>query len=191
MANERRDSAAGGRGSSQPGVGGSKDSDEILNVRETATAERSRAAAWIDGLGKLLARPLFFGGLLLVHLGWIAANLPFAPWEPWDPYPFVFLATVASVEAPFLSLLILIHHRRETRINELRDEVDLQVVLQMERETTAILRMVEDLHRKLEVESRVAPERVRQLEADLNARHLMESVKSHLEAVEGEGADKP
>jgi uncharacterized membrane protein len=28
-------------------------------------------------------------------------NLPIFPWfRPWDPYPFVFLATFASAEAP-------------------------------------------------------------------------------------------
>jgi uncharacterized membrane protein len=188
-----RDRTGEGRGEDhQPGLGGSKDSDEILNVRREVTAHRTRAAAWIDATGQLLSRPAFLLALVVLHLGWIVLNLGVvAVIEPWDPYPFMLLATIASVEAPLLAVVILTHQRRETRVDEVRGELELQVALQVERETTAILRLVADLHRKLDAGVPRDADRIERLEGELDPHHLLQSVKRHLEEVEGGGPDKP
>lgn len=55
------------------------------------------------------------------------------------------LATIASVEAPFIALFVLMHQKRETNVEELRGEVELQVALHTEREVTMLLRLVAEL----------------------------------------------
>jgi uncharacterized membrane protein len=83
---------------------------EILNVRSEITKRQSRSAALVEGIGRALADPMFFIGLLAGHLLWVVLNLPIFPWfEPSDPYPFILLATFASAEAPFVALLILMY----------------------------------------------------------------------------------
>jgi uncharacterized membrane protein len=134
-----------------PRAPGPKSAEEILNVREVVSRRRSRLARLIERSGATISSPALFVSLLAAHALWIVVNLPVVPWEPWDPYPFMFLATVASAEAPFLALLILMHQQRQEHVDELRGELSLQVSLQVERETTTILRMLDRIQARLDV----------------------------------------
>jgi uncharacterized membrane protein len=175
------------------GAKGSKSTEELLNVGEAVAAHRTRAASLIESTGRVLANPVFLLSLLAAHLLWVALNLPLVPWEPWDPYPFVFLATVASVEAPFLALLVLMHQQRQERIDELRNELSLQVSLQVEREATVVLRVLHAIQQKLDVEvPDVDADVMADLEEDLDPRALMENLRRHLHEVESdEGPTEP
>lgn len=166
---------------------GTKSSEEILNVGEAVAAHRTRLASLIETIGKVLANPAFIVSLLTAHVLWVVLNLPVMPWEPWDPYPFMFLATVASAEAPFLALLVLMHQQRQAHIDDLRDELSLQVSLQVERESTMLLRMLHEIQAKLDVDiSHFDQTQITNLEQDLDPRALMENLRSHLHEVEGE-----
>ena len=110
--------------------------------------------------------------------------------EPWDPYPFTFLATIASVEAPFISLLVLMRQHRDERIAELREEIDLQVSLHIEREVTAALRMLGEVQHALRVQTRMDGETLQQMEQPLDAEHLMDHLEKHLDESEGENKEK-
>jgi len=107
----------------------------------------------------------------LLFGGWIAANIRLLPGiSPWDE-SFVVLAMVASVEAIFLSTFVLISQNRMTVEAEKRAELDLQISLLTEHEITKIVRILNEMATKLEIEtaeseelkeaaSDVAPERV-------------------------------
>lgn len=154
---------------------------------EAVAADRTRLAALIEATGSVLASPFFMVSLLAAHIMWVVINLPIMPWAPWDPYPFMFLATVASAEAPFLALLVLMHQQRQAHIDELRNELSLQVSLQVERESTMLLRMLREIQEKLDVDvSRQDRDRVTELEQDLDAHALMENLRTHLHEVEGD-----
>lgn len=169
------------------GSKGRKSSEEILNVREAVAEHRTGLASLIEATGRILANPVFIVALLAVHVLWVVVNLPLMPWEPWDPYPFMFLATVASAEAPFLALLILLHQQRQMHIDELRDELSLQVSLQVERESTMLLRMLHEIRDRLDVEpSAVETATIAELEEDLDPHALMENLRRHLHEVEGD-----
>ena len=167
--------------------------EDILNVRAEVTRRRTPMAAAVDAMGHLLAHPLFVLTLLVLHLLWVILNLPIYPWfEPWDPYPFMFLATVASAEAPFIALMVLMHQKRDARIEELREEIDRQGSLHLEREISVLLRLVRELQEKLGVESRQDPELLERLEEDLNPERLLEQMRRRLrEAEESEGGTAP
>ncbi len=155
---------------------------EILNVRSEITRQQSRSGAMVEAIGGALAHPMFFIGLLAAHLLWLVLNLPIFPWfDPWDPYPFVFLATVASVEAPFIALLVLMYQRRQARIAELREELHLQVSLHLERQITVSLRLLAEVEAGLEVVSRQDPDLLERLQNDLDPKQLMRSLRSHLQ----------
>lgn len=158
--------------------------EEILNLRLEVAKRQGRLADFEDSVGRFLAHPMFFIALLALHVGWVAGNLPFVPWTPLDPYPFTFLATVASVEAPFIALLILMHQHRQARINELRDEVSLQIDLHVERKASLTLRMLEDLYRNLGYEP--DHDGLQRLKRDLDPKGLVEGVRNELNEAEGE-----
>lgn len=121
---------------------------QVMTVRAQEARRDSGTGRTITRIGATLASPWFFGGLLLAHLGWVVLNLGVLPGvRPWDPYPFTFLATIASVEAPFLALLILMRQLRDARVAELREETELQVSFHAERQSSMLMRLVDDIHR--------------------------------------------
>ncbi|MES2280180.1 MAG: DUF1003 domain-containing protein [Pseudomonadota bacterium] len=79
---------------------------------------------------------------------WIGYNLVF---KAFDPYPFQFLMLVVSLEAIFLSVLILISQNFSAVESERRHHLDLQMNLLTERETTAILRLLAKMAEKMEI----------------------------------------
>jgi uncharacterized membrane protein len=166
---------------------------EILNVRSEITRQQSRSAALVEGIGRALAHPMFFIALLSGHVLWVVLNLPIFPWfRPWDPYPFIFLATFASAEAPFVALLILMYQKRSSRISELREELNLQVSLHQERQMTVVLRLLGEVQDRLDIASREDPALLDRLQKELDPRQLMQSLRSHLQRDEhGEQATAP
>ena len=80
---------------------------------------------------------------------WIGYNVTF---KPFDPYPFQFLMLVVSLEAIFLSVLILISQNMSARESERRHHLDLQMNLLTEHETTAMLRLMMRMADALEID---------------------------------------
>lgn len=159
--------------------------EEILSVREEITRHRGPLAAAIDRTGDVLAHPVFFTGMLVAHVGWVVANAGWIPGlRPWDPYPFMLLATIASAEAPFIALLILMRQNRDRRIDELREEVALQVDLHVEREATQALRMLARIEEKLGLEPEDREDLGRMTD-ELDPRHLMKDIEERLVEAEG------
>jgi len=118
--------------------------------RETANAASSqeRAAAAISRFAGSM--PFVYIHLLLYGT-WIGANLNWLPGVPaWDP-SLVILAMEASVEAIFLSTFVLINQNRMAAEDDTRADLDLQVSLLNEHETTRLIAMVEAIAKKLEV----------------------------------------
>lgn len=79
---------------------------------------------------------------------WIGYNVRF---ESFDPYPFQFLMLVVSLEAIFLSVLILISQNFSASENERRHHLDLQINLLAEREATAMLRLLSKMAEQIGV----------------------------------------
>lgn len=178
------------RGEERPGGGHWRSIGErrqqIVSVREEMVEQRGPVGAAIDWIGRVLSGPVFFTLFLLAHLAWVVANVGWVPGvEPWDPYPFMFLATIASGEAPFVALLILMRQQRDRRVNELRDEVSLQVALHVERENTVTLRVLQKIAERLDLE--LGGDEVEELAGDLDPEALMSTVRERLdEATDGE-----
>jgi len=83
----------------------------------------------------LLTNILFFCFWILINIG----ALPFI--EPFDPFPFILLTTTVSLEAIILSVSVLISQNRAAKIDDLREEVDLQVDTIAESELTKLIKL--------------------------------------------------
>lgn len=172
-------------GEEEPSSGGGEDGaaywgeigeqrQHVMTVRTRKARGDSSFAHVVTEAGTVLASPWFFAGLLLAHVVWVLLNLGTFGVEPWDPYPFPFLAMIASVEAPFLALLILMRQLRDARIAELREESDLQVTLHAERQTTKLLRLMEQVHATLVPESTERDEELERMKEPLDPHRLLE-----------------
>lgn len=149
--------------------------DRNIEVLRQKRQEKERRAGFQDRLANAITR--FSGSMIFVYLHavlvclWIAVNVGFVPGvEPFDP-TFVILATVASVEAIFLSTFVLISQNRAAAESEKRAELDLQTNLLSEHEITRLLSLTIAIADRLgikeakdpslqELERHVAPEKV-------------------------------
>jgi uncharacterized membrane protein len=160
---------------------------EVLNVRAEVTRAQRWPGALTEAVGHVLAYPMFFVGLLMLHLLWVFLNLGIVSGlEPWDPYPFTFLATFASVEAPFISLLVLTYQQRSSRISELREEINLQVSLHLERQMSVTLRLLGEMEARLGIDSEEDPRLLERLRQPLNPKELLYSLRRELRRAEGD-----
>lgn len=92
----------------------------------------------------------FFTLNLLWFLIWVIWNADFIPGLPkFDPYPHNFLTMIVSLEAIFLSIIVLISQNRQSNIADMRDEIDFNINVRAEQEITKILNLVDRIDRKL------------------------------------------
>jgi len=146
-----------------------------IEVLRRKRQEREDSAPFQDRVANAITR--FSGSMIFVYLhfalvsAWAAINIGLVPGiEPFDP-TFVILATVASVEAIFLSTFVLISQNRAAADAERRAELDLQTNLLSEHEITRLLSLTIAIAERLgveeaqdpslsELERHVAPEKV-------------------------------
>jgi uncharacterized membrane protein len=128
-------------------------------VARRRAEERSRAAD--ERLAHIVARFTGSMGFVYLHLAilglWVAINLGLLPIRPFDR-SFVLLATVASVEAIFLSTFVLINQNRMAAADDQRADLDLQVSLLAEHEITHILTLLSEIAERMGVPSAQNPE---------------------------------
>lgn len=102
----------------------------------------------------LVANTIFFAGWLVWNWGLIPGVAPF------DPYPHGMLTMVVSLEAIYLSIVVLMSQSREAKIASMREEVDFQVNVHAEREVARILEKLEAIEHRLRIreeEPKTAP----------------------------------
>jgi uncharacterized membrane protein len=132
---------------------------------EAMRAQRVREEAEASWGEKVAAKITDFTGSLpfvYIHLalvaGWVTANLGVLPGvAPFDP-TLVILATVASVEAIFLSTFVLIAQNRNAALAEKRAELDLQINLLAEYEITHLVKIVAAIADKVGAGAAIEPE---------------------------------
>jgi uncharacterized membrane protein len=116
---------------------------EALAVAEPSFADRvaSFVAKFAGSIHFVWVHALFIAC-------WITINsVPRLP--HWDPYPFTLLTMWGSLEAIFIASFILIAQNYAMRLSERRSQLDLQVNLLAEQETSKALKLLEAIARKV------------------------------------------
>lgn len=109
---------------------------------------------------------------------WIAANLGWLPGVPRFARSFVILAMFASVEAIFLSTLVLISQNRMTAAFDKQAELDLQVSLLAEHEVTQILTLVDARARQMGVVRGAPDPAVEESKHDVDPAAVLEEIET-------------
>ena len=124
-------------------------------VQNLSTAEHiaDKVRVFAGSTPFILLHFLWFGGWILINSGVISAISPF------DPFPFNFLTLTVSLEAIFLTLLVLKSQNQMTKEADRRANLDLQINMLDEQETTMILRMVQKIATHLGLEDEMANSR--------------------------------
>ena len=100
----------------------------------------------VDALTTSFGTIAFLLGNLIIYGFWILANTGKIPGIPIiDPYPYSFMNSFVSIEAIFLSIIVLMSQNRENQRDTLRSELGLQVELISEKEITKILDLLREI----------------------------------------------
>lgn len=144
--------------------------------------DRDEAAATLEErIANVVTR--FTGSMRFVYLhvvlfgSWTAVNLGIVPGVPQFDPTFVILATVASVEAIFLSTFVLISQNRMTAAADKRADLDLQINLLAEHEVTKLVALVSAIAAQLGVKSDVDPEVVEELKQDVAPEVVLDEIE--------------
>lgn len=115
----------------------------LRSIKAKADARRTtteRLADWMTdtfgSIGFLIFNVLLFVFWVLINTGAVKGIQSF------DPYPFMLLTTIVSLEAIVLAIFVLISQNRAARVDDLREEINLQVELIAEKEITKIMKML-------------------------------------------------
>jgi uncharacterized membrane protein len=136
----------------------------IARWEQAALHDRSRAERYADRITRAAAQ----GWVILLHVTWFGAwiliNTGIVPTvAPFDPFPFPLLTLAVSLEAIFLTLFVLASQNQLSQQADKRAHLDLQIDLLAEQEMTIVLRLLEDVARKLEVNTAATSGRMREL----------------------------
>jgi uncharacterized membrane protein len=139
---------------------------------KTASLEQRTAAAisrFAGSMAFVYIHLVFFGG-------WIALNIGVVTFiKPFDP-SLVILAMFASVEAIFLSTFVLINQNRMAAEDDARADLDLQVSLLNEHETTKLIRLVEEIAKRLEINTE-ADDELKALKRDVAPEAVLDKIE--------------
>ena len=131
----------------------------LKSIKAKADAKRTFSEKMADVMTSsfgsitfLILNICLFAVWILIH----TAPINFIP--EFDPFPFSFLTLVVSLEAIILSIFVLISQNRSSKIDDLREETDLQINLMISNEITKLMKMMAILLEKNGVDLSQDPE---------------------------------
>jgi uncharacterized membrane protein len=151
----------------------------MIRLRVKMARERSAHDRIADTITSFSGRM----GFVYVHVVWfglwILLNTGRVGTQAFDPFPYGLLTMIVSLEAIFLSAVVLISQNRLSREIERRADLDLHIGLLTEHELTRVLQMLDVIQRKLGIDDDEASEL-----ADLEMETKPEDVLAEIERLQ-------
>jgi len=115
----------------------------VSSLKAQADAKRTFSEKFADWVTTASGSVIFLTLNILWFATWIVINMGMVPGvEAFDPFPFGLLTMIVSLEAICLAVLVLISQNRESRIADIREEIDLHINKIAEAEITQIIKML-------------------------------------------------
>ena len=166
--------------------------ETLLELRRDAERRRSLQDRVADAITNFSGSMLFlyvhilwFGLWVAINKGWLQSIPAFHTVPRFDPYPFNFLTMVVSLEAIFLSTLVMISQNRSAAQSDERADLDLQIDMLGEYEITKILQLVTAIGKKLQVEG-CEDEEITQLEKTVMPAEVLKEMAARKKMVESQ-----
>ncbi|MEK7061427.1 MAG: DUF1003 domain-containing protein [Patescibacteria group bacterium] len=151
----------------------------VKNFEADALRKRPFAIKIADFLTSYFGTVGFLLVNILIYIIWVLINIGKIPGIPiFDPYPHSFLNSLVSIEAIFLTVIVLISQNRANQIDKLRQELQLQVNLYSEKETTKILEIVKKIAdaKGIKIDDKEIEEMLKEIDASYIERKLEEQL---------------
>ena len=151
----------------------------IIRLRLKADRERSVHDHIADTITSLSGRMGFVHVHIVWFSLWILLNTGRVGVQAFDPFPYGLLTMIVSLEAIFLSTVVLISQNRLSGEIERRADLDLHIGLLTEHELTRVLQMLDAIQRKMGIDDDEASEL-----ADLEMETKPEDVLAEIERLQ-------
>ncbi|MSU74956.1 MAG: DUF1003 domain-containing protein [Candidatus Magasanikbacteria bacterium] len=115
--------------------------------REVLARTKTKSGRFADFLTNSFGTIAFLILNAVFFLVWILLNSSLIPGvHAFDPFPYGLLTMAVSLEAIFLSIIVLVSQNRAGKLADLREELDLKINIQAENEITRLIIMVDEIH---------------------------------------------
>ena len=120
---------------------------EVLNEHFHANLHFART--WTDEFADFLT--MQFGTVTFLILNavfffiWMSVNLGVFGNHPFDPFPFNLLTMTVSLEAIFLSIIVLISQNKQSKIADMRQQIDFEINVRSEEEISKVLEILDEM----------------------------------------------
>jgi uncharacterized membrane protein len=122
-----------------------READRLLGVRPRFSPNEAaeERVTWVQAIADAAADFSGRFSFLLVHAAWFAVwiglNVGVVPgMEPFDPFPFGLLTMIVSLEAIFLSCMVLISQNRSAQKERIRSDVEYEANIRAGLEVTQL-----------------------------------------------------
>lgn len=153
--------------------------EAIVRLEHDALNQRTFAERIADLVTRVAVRPWFFAVHAFVICAWMAMNT-WGTVRP-DPPPFTGLTSTITIEALFVTLLVLAGQHHMSRISDRRAHLDLQINVLAEQEMTLMLRMLERLSDHFNLPPDEAPHEAAELKKTTDLEALVNNIDRMLE----------
>lgn len=156
---------------------------QTLIARARAEEQRKSLEAHVADQMTAFAGSMRFVYLHLLLFGlWLLVNLGWTPLRRFDPN-LVYLATLAAIEAIFLSTFVLISQNRQAALAQQRAELDLQMNLLAEHEVTHLLMLVTAIAQHMGIAEAQNPE-LAELRQEVRPEQVLDKIEEHQQQAE-------
>jgi uncharacterized membrane protein len=125
--------------------------EAIARMEHALDAQRTLGERVADGFAAVVGSWPFIIAQTVLLAAWVAVNVLWLVYR-WDPYPFILLNLVLSFQAAYASPIIMMSQNRQAKIADRRNQLDLQINLLAEQESTETLRLLRTLCEHVGVE---------------------------------------
>lgn len=118
-----------------------------IGFRARFAGKSKKIDLFSDALTTFFGSGLFLLFNVFLFIIWIVLNTSLVPGvQTFDPFPFTLLTMIVSLEAIFLSIIVLMSQNRASEVADAREEIDFEINLRAEKEITRILIMLDEIH---------------------------------------------
>jgi uncharacterized membrane protein len=147
----------------------------LIKVRSKVEKKKTRSDRIADWVVKIAGNMMFAYLHAIWFVLWIADSI-LRGQDAFDPFPFSLLTTIVSLEAIFLTLFVLVSQNRQSKQDEQRANLNLQIDLLAEHEITKLLCLVDQIAEKLGVQAVECDPEFSDLEHDVTPGELIKEL---------------
>jgi uncharacterized membrane protein len=115
--------------------------ETIAKMEKASESSRTFGERVADAVARTVGSWPFIVVQSLMLLAWMIVNV--VGWlNHWDPYPFILLNLLLSFQAAYASPIIMMSQNRQAKLNDRRNQLDLQINLLAEQENTEMLKLL-------------------------------------------------